>query len=466
MEKVKESYLELESSFEYDESIERFQYRVYDTLQGTPLNTTGTEIRIQILNEDIWTLPCKSFLYIEGQLLDSVTNQPYAANSLVSLQNNAMMYLFSEARYHIGDHEVERFQYPGQTTTIDALLTKSNKFNGLDQCWSLDSGNGTPQTLDELMNLVAGDIPGNTVAHILTALQTVVSRMTDGLINQNKGFEERRNYTSTAATVGSFAFKIPLEFIFNFCKQYRKIIYGCKHSIIFPRQNDTQAIVRNAGVGNAGKVNITKIQWHVPVVITNLEEKEILNNYIKNKNSFPLAFMNKKSENVIVPQATEFAWRLSIASGIEKPRYIVVGFQSPAVNAAETNYAVFNANVQVINAYVELNSERFPSNDYITNYDNNQYAQFYNSFKEFKKNYSGDDDENDCVSYQAYKKLYKLYVFDVSKQSERLKNTVVDIRLTFKFSVNAPANTTAYAVVYHDRIWAIESDGSKQYIRY
>ena len=234
MEKVRESYLELEKSFEFDESIEKIQYRVYDPLQGTPLNTNGQEIRIQILNEDIWTLPCKSFLYIEGQLLDSVTNQPYADNSLVSLQNNAMMYLFSEARYHIGDHEVERFQYPGQTTTIDALLTKSNKFNGLDQCWSVDSGNGTPQTLGEIVNLVVGDIPGNTAANILTALQTVVARITDGLINQNKGFEERRNYTATAATVGSFAFKIPLEFIFNFCKQYRKIIYGCKHSIIFP----------------------------------------------------------------------------------------------------------------------------------------------------------------------------------------------------------------------------------------
>ena len=57
-------------------------------------------------------------------------------------------------------------------------------------------------------------------------------------------------------------------------------------------------------------------------------------------------------------------------------------------------------------------------------------------------------------------------MFDVSKQSERLKNTVVDIRLTFKFAANAPANTTAYAVVYHDRIWAIESDGSRQYVRY
>ena len=91
MEKVKEVYLEFQNSFEYDESIERFQYRVYDPSQGTALNANGNEIRIKILNEDIWTLPCKSFLYIEGQLLDSVTNQPYAANSLVSLQNNAMM---------------------------------------------------------------------------------------------------------------------------------------------------------------------------------------------------------------------------------------------------------------------------------------------------------------------------------------------------------------------------------------
>ena len=201
MEKVKEEYLQLEKFSEYDESIERFQYRVYDPSHLTSLNQTGTDIRIQILNEDIWTLPCKSFLYIEGQLLDSTNNQPYPANSLVSLQNNAMMYLFSEAKYEIGDLEVERFHSPGQTTTIDALLTKSNTFNGLDQCWSIDTGNGTPQTLLEITNLVAGDIPGNTTANILAVLQTTVTKLNDGLTNQNKGFEERRNYTATATTV-------------------------------------------------------------------------------------------------------------------------------------------------------------------------------------------------------------------------------------------------------------------------
>ena len=58
MEKTKEPYLDLESSFPYDESIEKYQYRVYDPIQGTPFNTNGQEIRIQIMNEDIGTLPC------------------------------------------------------------------------------------------------------------------------------------------------------------------------------------------------------------------------------------------------------------------------------------------------------------------------------------------------------------------------------------------------------------------------
>ena len=49
-------------------------------------------------------------------------------------------------------------------------------------------------------------------------------------------------------------------------------------------------------------------------------------------------------------------------------RDIVVGFQSVTPNVGEINYAMLNANVHVINAYVELNGERFSSNDFITNY--------------------------------------------------------------------------------------------------
>ena len=47
MDKIKESYLELEKSFSYDESVEKCQYRVYDLPQGTELNANGQEIRFK-----------------------------------------------------------------------------------------------------------------------------------------------------------------------------------------------------------------------------------------------------------------------------------------------------------------------------------------------------------------------------------------------------------------------------------
>ena len=68
MEKVQESYQDHESSFEYNESIKKNQYRVYDPPQRTSLNQNG-EIRIQILNEDIWKV--KVFAKVFYTLKDS-----------------------------------------------------------------------------------------------------------------------------------------------------------------------------------------------------------------------------------------------------------------------------------------------------------------------------------------------------------------------------------------------------------
>ena len=93
----------------------------------------------------------------------------------------------------------------------------------MKQCWCLDSGNGKPQTLSEIVNLIAADVPGDTAANILTALQTTVTRLTDGFLNQNKGFEKRRNHISTAAAVGSFAFKILWNSFLTFAGNIKKL---------------------------------------------------------------------------------------------------------------------------------------------------------------------------------------------------------------------------------------------------
>ena len=60
-----------------------------------------------------------------------------------------------------------------------------------------------------------------------------------------------------------------------------------------------------------------------------------------------------------------------------------------------------------------------------------------------------------------YKDLFPLFLFDVSKQSEKLKTSVSDIHIKASFNANPGINTMAYAVIISDRIFHFVSDGSK-----
>ena len=61
----------------------------------------------------------------------------------------------------------------------------------------------------------------------------------------------------------------------------------------------------------------------------------------------------------------------------------------------------------------------------------------------------------------AYKNIFPLFVFDVSKQSEKLKTSVSDIHIKATFNNNPGNNTMAYAVIISDRLFHFVSDGSK-----
>ena len=66
----------------------------------------------------------------------------------------------------------------------------------------------------------------------------------------------------------------------------------------------------------------------------------------------------------------------------------------------------------------------------------------------------------------AYKALYPIHVFDVSKQSERFTEGVVDLTVRMEFSENVPADTQAYALVISDRMLKFKSDGSKMSVSF
>ena len=65
------------------------------------------------------------------------------------------------------------------------------------------------------------------------------------------------------------------------------------------------------------------------------------------------------------------------------------------------------------------------------------------------------------ITPSDYKTLYPLFLFDVSKQSEKLKYSTTDIQIKMHFSANVPLTTQAYAVIISDRLINFQSDGNK-----
>jgi len=59
-----------------------------------------------------------------------------------------------------------------------------------------------------------------------------------------------------------------------------------------------------------------------------------------------------------------------------------------------------------------------------------------------------------------------MFVFDVTKQSEKLKNLVTDIQIKAQLSANVPENTEAFAVVISDKSLIFQSGGQKMRVEY
>ena len=68
---------------------------------------------------------------------------------------------------------------------------------------------------------------------------------------------------------------------------------------------------------------------------------------------------------------------------------------------------------------------------------------------------------NPCISAYEYKNMYPLFLFDVSKQSERLKYSTTDIQVKVEFNEAPDAGTEGYAVIISDRLINFKSDGNK-----
>ena len=93
------------------------------------------------------------------------------------------------------------------------------------------------------------------------------------------------------------------------------------------RKADNDAIFRGA-VAGVGKVCLDKISSFMPHVISADAEKFSIYKTIESKVKLPVAYRTRQCDMLSVPDSTSFAWRLSTKTAPEKPRFIIVGFQT------------------------------------------------------------------------------------------------------------------------------------------
>ena len=244
-------------------------------------------------------------------------------------------------------------------------------------------------------------------------------------------------------------------------------MYGLKHNLTLTRNNDNDAIYRNnndtAGAAMVdGRVILTEISWFMPHVTPADQYKMELYKIIERKEKIPVGYRMLQCDSASVPQSKNFSWRLSVKSSPEVPRFIIIGFQTDKINNQEQNPSIFD-NVNINNIYAMLNSTRYPTVDYNIDFAKNMFSRVYGDAVEFRSKFFNMDEliSNPNFTPLEYRTMYPLFLFDVSKQSEKLKYSTTDIQIKMDFRDNPPANTQVYGVIISDRLINFQSDGNK-----
>ena len=424
------SILNISEKYAEDDSISNYETYAFYPITGTQLNNPGS-ITITVQNSDNFYHPHRSWLQFEGVLQKASDGGNYTAAQLITLTNNGIMYLFDNVKYLLSSTEIESVFNPGAVSNMMGLAKYPSSFKGLNQCWDPDTSNAPAAT--------------------------------------NTGYNTRHGFIFSSNPIGTFRFAIPLSHIFGFCEDYEKVVYGMVHTLVLTRSStDSNALFKQKDTMRSnenvpdGAINLKNIRWMLPRVSPSDVARYELLKQIKAEIILSVGYRMSQCITTSVPDSNQFTWRLGVRSSPEQPRYILLAFQTDRAEDQQMNSATYD-NLGVTNAHVLLNNDRYPMNDFETDYTLNHYDQLYYNFQNFINLYYKVDPmvTSTGIGPVAFKSLYPILVFDVSKQSERLKTGVTDITLQVKFTKNPAKNTMAHALIISDRKLRFKSDGEK-----
>ena len=217
----------------------------------------------------------------------------------------------------------------------------------------------------------------------------------------------------------------------------------------------------NAGadaVGNDGDIDIRDISWCVPSFDPSNDNGIIVQKGLSEKNNVDFSYYERKTFYKNVPNATNFLFDLVMESGMERPQYIIVGFENNNVNEQTHDASKFDI-MNVTECYCKIGSEFYPEDRINNNFGTNNVNEAFKEIVIFNKDYNGlPHNIKPYKNHRTFKSNYRIYVFDTRYQSDHLGPQ--PIQLIFKFN-DAVADVICYALVLTRKVIGVNSDGNK-----
>ena len=345
----------------------------------------------------------------------------------VRLVNNGFAFCFKEARLSTSlgsDLEINKFC--GQISTIMRAI--SNKDGDLISQFDNINENDIP-ILERLVNLPPQirDTPHYKM-------------LIDNHIDANRGKIKGYLY---------------LEDIFGFCKTFKKVTKNLGFHLIF-KTNDLQNIIYSS-MGDDIDVTINNLYLYVPNLIPSVETQVMFNESIQN--NYKIFYDEWFTERRII---SDTITQLDIGSSqnVQSPKYLIGAHQTRA--RADTinknnNIAIFD-HINLRKYYVEIDGIRYPRDNVLLNYEQNDYIEQYKDLKLFFKEYIGEELMSPFISYPDMKTKYPIEVIDLRHQADHITPKKIQLFMEYK---DDPENARFYLILIRRREIELISDGNK-----
>lgn len=229
---------------------------------------------------------------------------------------------------------------------------------------------------------------------------------------------------------------------------YNKIIMNAKHELILVRSRNNNNVYH--ADTDSFNISVMKVQWKVPHIQLSDQAKLAMMRYLERKQTIAVPYRSwDLYEMPQLPRASKNIWTVKSSSQINKPRFVIVAFQTDRQPLSSASGDFDNCNISDVKLY--LNSECYPYDNYNSDFTNQNYQELHLALSRIQALYYPDGRVDNPI-YYTYDGFggSPVFAFDCSRTDESMLGGTVDIRLEINSRTNIPANTAAYCLIIYE----------------